>query len=78
MAKRTQAAEQKIAALMSQSNRARQASLIARQMVNQGRTPVTGNDLAEMISGETRPKGTKTQLQSAFRQLRLAKATGIG
>ena len=47
-------------------------------MVNQGRTPVTQNDLAEMISGETRPKGTKTQLQSAFRQLRLAKATGIG
>lgn len=78
MAKRTQAAEQKIAALMSQSNRAKQASLIARQMVNQGRTPVTQNDLAEMISGETRPKGTKTQLQSAFRQLRLAKATGIG
>ena len=71
MAKRTQAAEQKIAALMSQSNRAKQASLIARQMVNQGRIPVTQNDLAEMISGETRPKGTKTPLQTALRQFRL-------
>ena len=78
MAKRTQAAEQKIAALMSQSNRAKQASLIARQMVNQGRIPVTQNDLAEMISGETRPKGTKTPLQTAFRQFRLPKATSIG
>ena len=71
MAKRTQAAEQKIAALMSQSNRAKQASLIARQMVSRGQTPVTGNDLAEMISGETRPKGTKTPLQTALRQFRL-------
>ena len=78
MAKRTQAAEQKIAALMSQSNRAKQASLIARQMVSRGQTPVTGNDLAEMISGETRPKGTKTQLQTAFRHFRLPKATNIG
>jgi len=69
-ARQATSGERAVQAAISQSNRAQSAArAIADQMARAG-TVTTTNDLADMISGSTKPAGTKTKLPGTqLRQL---------